>query len=56
MSNFKTEIFNNYCALNPEGSCFSRLLNGEKSFCNKIREKYKNVDVIQDDNDTHLNG
>jgi len=66
MSNFKTEIFNNYCTLNPEGSCFTRLLNGEKSFCNKIREKNKKVDVIQGGsifvngentvNDTHLNG
>jgi len=66
MSNFKTEIFNNYCTLNPEGFCFTRLLNGEKSFCNKIREKNKNADVIQDGaifvngentvNDTHLNG
>jgi len=65
MSNFKTEILNNYCTLNPEGSCFTRLLNGEKSFWNKIREKNKNVDVIQDGaifvngentvNATHLN-
>jgi len=61
MSYFKTEIFNNYCT-----PCFTRLLSGEKSSCNKIREKNKNVDVIQDEaifvkgentiNDTHLNG
>jgi len=66
MFNSKTEIFNNYCTLNPEGSCFTRLLNGKKFFCNKIREKNKSVDVIQDGaifvngentvNDTHLNG
>lgn len=48
MSNFKTELFNNYGTLNPEDSCFTRLLNGEKSLCNKIREKNKNVDVIQE--------
>jgi len=64
--NFKTEIFNNYCTLSPESTCFTRLLNGEKSLCNKIIEYNKKVNVIQEGaifinghytvNDTHLNG
>jgi len=41
MSNFKIEIFNNYCTLNPEGSCFTRLLNGKKSFVTKSEKKVK---------------
>jgi len=32
ISNFKTEINNNYGTLGPESTCFTRLLNGEKTF------------------------
>jgi len=66
ISNFKTEIINNYGTLSPENTCFTSLLNGEKSVCNKIREYNKKIDVIQEGaifingyntvNDTHLNG
>jgi len=66
MSNFKNELFNNYCTLNNEKTCFTRLLNGEKSTGKKIREKNKKIDVIQDGailingnnivNNSHLNG
>jgi len=66
ISNFKTEIFTNYGTLSPESNCFTRILNGEKSFCNKIREYNKKIDVIQEAAifingyntviDTHLNG
>jgi len=28
MSNLKTEVFNNYCTINTEDSCFIRILNG----------------------------
>jgi len=45
--NLKTEIFNNYCTLNPEVSCFTRLLNGEKSYSKTVREQNKNVDLIR---------
>jgi len=48
ISNFKTEIFNNYGTLSPENTGFTRLLNGEKSLCNKIREYNKKIDVIQE--------
>jgi len=41
ISNFKTEIFNNYGTLSPANTCFTRLLNGEKSLCYKIREYNK---------------
>jgi len=41
MSNFKTEIYNNYCTINPGGSCFTRLLNGEKSLFNKQEKNIK---------------
>jgi len=41
MSNFKNELFNNYCTLCNEKTCFTRLLNGEKSTCIKIRAKNK---------------
>jgi len=41
ISIFKTEIFNNYGTLSPESTCFTRLLNGEKSLCKKIREYNK---------------
>jgi len=41
ISNFKTEIFNNYGTLSPVSTCFTRLLNGERTLCNKIREYYK---------------
>jgi len=33
MSNFKIELFNNYCIINNEKTCFTRSLNGEKSTC-----------------------
>jgi len=66
ISNFKTEIFNNYGTLSPESTCFTRLLNGEKSLCYKIREYNYKIDVIQEGaiflngyntvNDTHFNG
>jgi len=66
ISNFKTEIFNNYGTLSPENTCFTRILNGEKSLCNKIREYNKKIQVIQEGaifingyntvNDTHFNG
>lgn len=66
ISNFKTELFNNYGTLRSDSTCFTRLLNGEKSLCNKIREHNKNIDVIQEGaifinghnivNDTHLYG
>jgi len=66
ISNFKTEIFYKYGTLSPENSCFTRLLNEEKSLCNVIREYNKKIDVIQEGaifingyntvNDTHLNG
>jgi len=45
--NLKAEIFNNYCTLNPEVSCFTRLLNGEKSYSKTVREQNKNVDLIR---------
>jgi len=48
ISNFQTEIFNNYGTLSPENTCFTRLLNGEKSLCNKIREYNKKICVIQE--------
>jgi len=48
MSNFKNELFNNYCTLNNEKTCFTRLLNGEKPTCKKIREKNNKLDIIQD--------
>jgi len=48
ISNFKTEIFNNYGTLSPENTRFTRLLNGEKSLCYKIREYNKKIDVIQE--------
>jgi len=64
--NFKTEIFNNDGTLSPENTCFTKLLNGEKSPCNKIRECNKKIYVIREGtifingyntvNDTHLNG
>jgi len=66
MSNFKNELFNNYCTINNEKTCFTRLLNGERSTCKKIREKNKKIDIIQDGailingnnivNNSHLNG
>ncbi len=48
MSTFKKELFNNYCTLSLEKTCFTQLLNGEKSICKKIREKNKKIDLIQD--------
>ncbi len=48
VDNFKNELFNNYCILSKEKSYFTRLLNGEKSLCNKIREKNKKIDIIQE--------
>jgi len=39
MSNFKPEMFDDYCTINSECSCFTRLLNEEK--------KTKKVDLIQ---------
>ncbi len=66
VDNFKNELFNNYCTLSKEKSCFTRLLNGEKSICNKIREKNKKIDIVQDgailingnniENDSYLQG
>jgi len=38
----------NYCTLSPESNLFTRLLNREKSLCNKIREYNKKIDVIQE--------
>lgn len=43
---FKRQLFNN--VLSKEKSCFTSLLNGEKSICNKIREKNKQIDIIQE--------
>jgi len=66
MSNFKNELFNNYCTSIKEKTCFSRLINGEKSTCKKLREGNKEIDIIQDGailingnnivNNSHLNG
>jgi len=41
MSTFKKELFNNYCILSSEKTCFTRLLNGKKSIYKKINEKNK---------------
>jgi len=38
MTNFKKEMFNNYCKLSFETNCFIKLLNSEKANCSKIRE------------------
>jgi len=39
MSNFMNELFNNYGILCKDKTCFTRLLNGEKSIYSKIRKK-----------------
>ncbi len=66
ISNFKNELFNNYCTISKDKTGFTRLLNGDISICNTILEKNKNIDIIQEGailingnnivNDSHLNG
>jgi len=48
MTNFKKEMFNNYCKLSFETNCFIKLLNGEKANCLKIREINKKIDILLD--------
>ncbi len=48
ITNFKEEIFNNYCKLSNESSCFTNLLNGKKANCSKIREKNKQLENLDD--------
>jgi len=48
MTNFKKDMFHNYCKLSFETNCFIKLLNGEKANCSKIREINKKPDILQD--------
>jgi len=43
MTNFKKEMFNNYCKLSFDTICFIKLLK-----CSKIREINKKIDILKD--------